>query len=120
MPQAASAGIALNPATPAEDVLEIVEHFELVLVMSVVPGFSGQTFMGEVLDKVRQIRAGLRADQRLEMDGGIDGASGRLCVEAGCDVLASASAIFGRAAHERSGAIEEIRGPSRSGNVAGV
>ena len=115
----ASAGIALNPATPAEDVLKIIEHFELVLVMSVVPGFSGQTFMDEVLGKVREIRASLRADQRLEMDGGIDGASGRRCVEAGCDVLASASAIFGRADHERSGAINEIRGPSESGNVAG-
>ena len=115
----ASAGIALNPATPADDVLDIAEHFELVLVMSVVPGFSGQTFMDEVLDKVRKIRARLRADQRLEMDGGIDGASGRRCVEAGCDVLASASAIFGRADHERSGAINEIRGPSESGNVGG-
>ncbi len=115
----ASAGIALNPATSAEGVLEIVEHFELVLAMSVVPGFSGQAFMGEVLDKVREIRAGLRADQRLEMDGGIDGMSGRRCVEAGCDVLASATAIFGRSAGERAGAIEEIRGLGRSGNVAG-
>ena len=65
----ASAGIALNPATPAEDVLEIVEHCEMVLVMSVVPGFSGQTFTCGVLECVRVDRAGLRAEWRLERGG---------------------------------------------------
>jgi ribulose-phosphate 3-epimerase len=74
----------------------------------VVPGFSGQAFKGDVLEKCRAIRPLLRADQRLEIDGGISVATAGPCREAGCDVLVAASAIFG--AGDYAAAIAGLRG----------
>jgi ribulose-phosphate 3-epimerase len=106
-----TAGLAINPPTPVERILPLVPDFDLILVMSVNPGFSGQRFIGEVLAKTRAIRPLLRSDQRLEMDGGIDPGTAPATLEAGCDVLVAASAIFGVSATERPGVIGALRGP---------
>jgi ribulose-phosphate 3-epimerase len=87
-------GLAFNPGTPVERVLPYLEPFDLFLCMSVHPGFSGQAFIGEVLEKCRALKPRLRADQRLEIDGGVAPANAALCRAAGCDVLVAASAIF--------------------------
>lgn len=90
----ALAGIAINPPTDVERALPMIEHFDLILVMSVNPGYSGQSFIGSVLEKVRTIAPRLREEQRLEMDGGIGPREAAECLSAGCDVIAAASSIF--------------------------
>src|SRR5207244_7459204 len=65
-------GITLNPATPVERLWPALEFVNVVLIMSVVPGFSGQKFMPEVLPKAQAVKQRLRPDQRLEIDGGIN------------------------------------------------
>ena len=108
----ATAGIVINPPTPAEDILPELGAFDLVLVMSVNPGFGGQAFIGEVLEKVRIIAPGLRPDQRLEMDGGIGTTTAHEAREAGCDVLVAGSAIFHQLP-EQCPTIIETNGPMR-------
>jgi ribulose-phosphate 3-epimerase len=103
------AGLAINPPTPVERILPLVPHADLVLVMSVNPGFSGQSFIADVLEKTRRIRAELRPEQRLEMDGGIGPANAAAVREAGCDVLVAASAIFSAAAQDRASVISKLR-----------
>ncbi len=103
-------GLAINPPTPDEEALALVEHFDMILVMSINPGFSGQSFMPETLDTTRAVRALLRDDQRLQMDGGVSPANAQAVREAGCDVLVAASAIFGKPASERPGVIKALRG----------
>lgn len=103
-----TAGLALNPPTPVEEVMPYVEHVDLVLIMSVHPGFGGQRFMLEVLAKAEAIKPRLRPDQRLEIDGGIDPATAPACLAAGCDVLAAGSSIFG--APDYGEAINALRG----------
>jgi ribulose-phosphate 3-epimerase len=93
------AGVALNPATPLRVLEEILPEVDLVLVMSVNPGFSGQTFIPATLDKVRRLRRtlderGLSAD--IQVDGGIQPANARALVEAGATILVAASAVFGQ------------------------
>ena len=87
-------GITLNPATPVEMILPVLEHVDVVLVMSVVPGFSGQKFMSQVLGKCETIKKRLRADQRLEIDGGIKVDNIQSAQQAGVDWFVVASAIF--------------------------
>jgi len=103
-----TAGLAINPATPVDAVLPWLDHFDLILVMSVVPGFSGQAFKPEVLGKVRRIAEELRTEQRLEMDGGIGPANAPECCASGCDVLVAATAIFGE--RDRRAAVRALRG----------
>jgi len=91
------AGVSLNPATPAKMLDYLLEEIDLVLVMSVNPGFGGQSFIPSQLRKVEAIRksidkAGL--DVRLQVDGGVNAETARLCVEAGADVLVAGSATF--------------------------
>jgi len=69
----------------------------MVLVMTVEPGYGGQTFMTDMLEKIRAVRAILRSDQRLEVDGGIDTTTVGLCAEAGADVFVAGSSVFGAA-----------------------
>ena len=94
------AGLSVKPGTPAEAVLPYLEHLDLVLVMSVEPGFGGQSFMPSALDKLRFLRA--EADKRgmkdlwLEVDGGIGRETGALCAEAGANLLVAGSAVFGK------------------------
>jgi len=87
-------GITLNPATPVERLWPALDLVDVVLVMSVVPGFSGQKFMPEALAKVKEVRKRLRPDQRLEIDGGINAQTIALAVDAGVDWFVVASAIF--------------------------
>ncbi|MBX3355219.1 MAG: ribulose-phosphate 3-epimerase [Phycisphaeraceae bacterium] len=103
-----SAGLALNPDTPIESAWPLLDRFDLVLIMSVHPGFSGQKFISSVLDKVRAVRARLGTRVRVEIDGGVSPATAHACVEAGCDVLVSASALFG--SRDYAGAIASLRG----------
>ena len=100
-------GITLNPATPVERILPALDHVDVVLIMSVVPGFSGQKFMPEVLPKAREVRKRLRKDQRLEMDGGLHNETIRAARDAGVDWFVIASAIFD--APDRKAAIEALR-----------
>ena len=103
-------GITLKPKTPAEAVLPFINMVDLILVMTVEPGFGGQSFMYDQLDKIKTVRKyidELNPICELEADGGIDAATAPLAVEAGCDVLVAGSAVFGRA--DRKAAIEAIR-----------
>jgi ribulose-phosphate 3-epimerase len=100
-------GVTLNPATPVERLWPALDHVDLVLVMSVVPGFSGQKFMPEVLPKCEQVRRRLRPDQRLEIDGGVGPDTIRSALDAGCDWFVVASAIFDKP--DRRAAIAELR-----------
>lgn len=108
--QGMAAGLAINPGTPAEAVWPHVEAVDMVLVMSVNPGYAGQAFIEDVLVKTRAIRGRLRADQRLEMDGGIGPKNAQKVREAGCDVLVAASALFGAPSEARAGVIQALRG----------
>jgi ribulose-phosphate 3-epimerase len=101
-------GITLNPATPVERLWPALDHVDHVLVMSVVPGFSGQKFMPEALPKAREVKKRLRPDQRLEIDGGIGPDTIRAAADAGVDWFVVASAIFNRP--DRAAAIRELRG----------
>jgi ribulose-phosphate 3-epimerase len=103
-----TAGIALNPATDVQQVLDVVDAFDMALVMSVVPGFSGQAFMPEVLEHVRALRAHLGAAGHIQMDGGVSPATAGACRDAGANVLVSASALFGQG--DYAGVIAAIQG----------
>jgi len=105
-----AAGVAINPNTTPDLVIDLLPSIDLALVMSVFPGYSGKSFIESSLDLARRIRSHMGKEQRLEMDGGIGERTAALCREAGCDVLAAASAIFGRGPGERPGAIERLRG----------
>lgn len=97
------AGVALNPGTPVGAVLPFLDQVDVVLVMTVEPGFGGQRFMAEVVPKIAAIRAALdrqRSTAVLEVDGGIDEATAPSVVAAGARMLVAGSAIFG---HERPG-----------------
>jgi ribulose-phosphate 3-epimerase len=92
------AGVALNPATPAGVLEEIIEKLDLILIMTVNPGFGGQSFMEYPLKKIRQLREIL--DRRnpgceIEVDGGIDPQNAPRVTEAGADVLVAGTSIFG-------------------------
>ncbi|MCO6439231.1 MAG: ribulose-phosphate 3-epimerase [Phycisphaerae bacterium] len=89
-------GVSLNPTTPAEAIAAIVEKVDLVLVMSVWPGFGGQSFMAEVVPKVEALRKRLRPDQRLEIDGGIDARTIAQASAAGADTFVAGTAVFGK------------------------
>src|SRR5215470_3883648 len=91
-------GCAINPATPASVLEEILPDLDLVLVMTVNPGFGHQHFIHSTLPKIQRVRRMIqqaRLDCELELDGGIDPATARLGVAAGADVLVAGSSIFG-------------------------
>ncbi|MGF1633094.1 MAG: ribulose-phosphate 3-epimerase [Phycisphaerae bacterium] len=88
-------GITLKPGTPVQTLEPVLGEVDLVLVMSVEPGFSGQSFMPGMLDKVRWLRPRLTGGQRLQIDGGIDAKTIRQAADAGTDWFVAASAIFG-------------------------
>jgi ribulose-phosphate 3-epimerase len=100
-------GITLNPATPIEAVYPALDHVDHVLVMSVVPGFSGQKFMPQVLPKCDAVKKRLRANQRLEIDGGINLETIRSAHDAGVDWFVVATAVFGQ--KDRAAAIHALR-----------
>lgn len=90
-------GISIKPKTPVEVLKDLWQDFDLVLVMSVEPGFGGQQFDPSALEKIAQLRAWAQAenaDLRIEVDGGINAETGKLCKQAGADVLVAGSYIF--------------------------
>ena len=91
------AGISLNPATPAKMLDYLIDEIDLVLVMSVNPGFGGQSFIHSQLKKIEAVRRMIEKsgrDIRLEVDGGVNAETARLCIDAGADVLVAGSATF--------------------------
>lgn len=90
------AGVALNPATPVETLVDILHAVDMVLIMSVNPGFGGQKFIPRALDKVRRLRA-LAPDLLIQVDGGVNAETGAKLVAAGADVLVAGSYVFGAA-----------------------
>ena len=99
-------GVAVNPDTPIERVAGVLDAVDLVLVMSVFPGFGGQSFLGEVLSKTAWLRdAGFAG--HVEMDGGLNRETLPLCAAAGADVLVAGSAIFG--AEDMAATIADFR-----------
>lgn len=105
-----TAGIAINPPTDVGAVLPVLDAFDLVLVMSVNPGFSGQAMIPQALETTREVRRRLGPGVRVQMDGGIGPAQAPAVRQAGCDVLVAASAIFGQAEADRPKIIRELRG----------
>ncbi|MDQ6875256.1 MAG: ribulose-phosphate 3-epimerase [Actinomycetota bacterium] len=94
----ALAGLALKPGTPLEPYLEILRHFDTLLVMTVEPGFGGQAFLAEVLPKVRQARELVQTGHlqlRVEVDGGVDADTIEQAAAAGADVFVAGSAVYG-------------------------
>ncbi len=90
----AKAGVAINPATPVEDLREILSDIDLVNVMTVEPGFGGQKFIGHSPDKIRRLRV-LSSEIEIEVDGGIDARTAPLVVAAGATVLVAGNSVFG-------------------------
>ncbi|KAB2335371.1 ribulose-phosphate 3-epimerase [Bacillus mesophilum] len=104
------AGVVLNPATPAEMIKPILEDVDMVLLMTVNPGFGGQKFIPSVLPKIKAIRNWadeLGIDLEIEVDGGVNEETAKLCVEAGANVLVAGSAVFNE--KDRAKAIEALR-----------
>lgn len=105
------AGVVLNPATPVESIQHIIGDIDMVLLMSVNPGFGGQKFIPEVLPKIRKVKE--MADQKgltieIEIDGGVNPETAKMCIEAGANVLVAGSAIYNE--KDRTKAISLIRG----------
>ena len=111
-----SAGVAINPPTDLRVLMDVLDENdeslrpEMILVMSVNPGFSGQSFIEETLEKTRAARARFGPSMRVEMDGGVASGNASKVRAAGCDVLVAASAIFGKPPGERATAIRDLRG----------
>jgi ribulose-phosphate 3-epimerase len=94
----ARAGLALKPATSIEDYADLLPEIDMVLVMSVEPGFGGQAFLDSVLPKVRRARELVREGEHavwIQMDGGVDEETIERCAEAGADVFVAGSAVYG-------------------------
>jgi ribulose-phosphate 3-epimerase len=103
-----SAGLAINPATPAEKAYPFLGQIDEVLVMTVNPGFGGQAFMPEMLPKVRALRSTAK-DLSIIVDGGINAETGRQCVEAGANVLVAGNSLFRHKTLDLGEAIAELR-----------
>ena len=106
----ARAGIAINPATPAESLSTAIEFCDFVLVMTVNPGFGGQRFLETVVPKIRHISQLIRergVSVEIEVDGGVDSKTAPLAVAAGASILVAGSAVFGKP--DRRAAMESIR-----------
>ncbi len=105
-------GVAFNPATPLSSLPHVLDSLELVLVMSVEPGFGGQKFIPGALDKIREARALIERGGRavdLEVDGGVDPETAPAVRAAGANVLVAGSAVFG--SDDYTSAIGALRGP---------
>ena len=108
--QGKKTGVTLKPKSSAEAVKPYLGLVDLILIMTVEPGFGGQSFMHDMLPKIRAVRELIDAcapGTELEVDGGIDGTTAPLVKEAGANVLVAGSAVFGKA--DRAAAIREIR-----------
>lgn len=110
--QGVKAGVVLNPATPLVTIESLLADLDMVLLMTVNPGFGGQSFISSVVPKIRELRRML--DERglghveIEIDGGVNKDTARLCIEAGATVLVAGNAVFNQP--DRAQAIAAIRG----------
>ena len=103
------AGVSLNPSTPASVLEYVLDKLDLILVMTVNPGFGGQSFIRSQLSKITQIRAMIgNRPIELEVDGGINPSTAAECIKAGANVLVAGTAVFG--SPEYSGNIRGLRG----------
>ena len=103
-------GLTVEPATPASAVAPWLKDLDMILVMTVEPGFGGQSFMADQLPKIRELRAMIEAENpacELEVDGGVAPDTAPLVIEAGANVLVAGSAVFGKT--DRAAAIRAIR-----------
>jgi ribulose-phosphate 3-epimerase len=113
-------GVALNPATPVATLVDIVPFLDLVVVMTVNPGFGGQSFIGAGLDKIRRARALLdeaRSGAALEVDGGVDADNAAGVVAAGATVLVAGSAVYRHAEGPAAGLAALRRGVGLAGTA---
>ncbi len=112
------AGVVLNPHTPVSTIQHVIEDIDMVLLMTVNPGFGGQSFIHSVLPKIREVAdlvAEKNLDVEIEIDGGVNPETAKLCVEAGANVLVAGSAIYNQ--KDRAEAIQAIRNSVKSATI---
>jgi ribulose-phosphate 3-epimerase len=115
----AQAGVALNPSTPVDLIRDVVDELDIVLVMSVNPGFSGQSFIARSVEKVAEVHRLLQARHRraaIAVDGGVDRSNAELLVRHGATTLVAGSAVFGAA--DAAGAVRGLRAAAESVGTA--
>jgi len=106
----AKPGVVINPATPVDTIKEILVHVDMVLVMTVNPGFGGQSFIHEAVPKIKkldQLRQKHHYTYEIEVDGGVNVDTAKICTDAGANVLVAGSAIYNKS--NRRDAMEAIR-----------
>ena len=99
-------GAAINPSTPAQMLEDVLEVCDLALIMTIDPGFGGQSLIPRTLRKVQQVRRAVERqglDTEVEVDGGVDASNAKACVDAGADVLVAGTAVFGHKDGPRGG-----------------
>ena len=109
----AKAGVVLNPATPAATIASVIDEVDLILVMSVNPGFGGQSFMSSQLKKIEQLRQMIDATGRdiaLEVDGGVTAETAPKCIAAGATALVAGTAVFRGGPEKYAANIAALRG----------
>lgn len=105
------AGVVINPGTPVQMIEPVIDDVDLILLMTVNPGFGGQAFIESVVPKIEQVASLVESRQlqaEIEVDGGVNKQTAKRCIEAGATVLVAGSAVFD--SDDRAGAIAEIRG----------
>lgn len=107
------AAVSVKPATPVEEVFPYLDRLDMVLIMSVEPGFGGQKFMPQAVDKIAVLRERAGDGLMIQVDGGVDANTAPLCTRAGADVLVAGSAVFGK--KDRKEAISAIRSACEHG-----
>ncbi len=112
----ARAGLGIRPATPVEPYADLLGEFDMLLIMTVEPGFGGQKFLDVVVPKIRRARQLIGdADVWLQVDGGVDATTIEVCAEAGADVFVAGSAVYG--AQDPAAAIDALRASARARTV---
>ena len=106
-----SVGVSIKPGTPVNVLAPIIADVDMVLLMTVEPGFGGQSFMPESPSRCRELRAMLRDDQRLEVDGGIAADTAKIIVSAGADTLVAGNAVFAQS--DPAAAVQAILNASK-------
>src|SRR5699024_3214712 len=109
------AGVVINPATPVVMIEGVLQYVDLVLVMTVNPGFGGQSFIDSALPKIKQLselKEKYNYSYEIEVDGGVNEQTAKLCADAGANVLVAGSAIFNK--EDRQRAIQVIRKATES------
>ncbi len=105
----AKAGVSINPATPVERIKYVINDVDMVLIMTVNPGFGGQSFINSVVPKISEIKA-LNPKVEIEIDGGINAETAAICSKAGADVLVAGSYVFSGDYAERISILKNAAG----------